>query len=118
MLARQVGAFGAAARGPVSSLRDVVTFTEITAPASVRRNSSEPATPKNAASTPTGNGEQARAQVLGGRTPPEAGGLPLNVTDDGERSILELILLGILVASFMALLVALYVSERRGRPLV
>jgi len=73
---------------------------------------------EEAASTPIGNGEQARAQVLGGRTPPEAGGLPLNVTDDGERSILELILLGILVASFMALLVALYVSERRGRPLV
>ncbi len=56
--------------------------------------------------------------MLGKRTPPEAGGVPLNVTDDGERSILELILVGILVASFMALLVALYVSERRGRPLV
>ena len=101
----------AAPREPGSGLSEVVTFTEIPAAAQpAQRKASEPAKPKE---------QDTLKQVLGERTPLEASGVPIAVTGDGaSRSLLELVLILSVIGLLIALSAAIYVSVRRGRPLI
>ena len=77
LLARQTGG---SARACLGSERGRYFHRDPRTP--VQRKASEPAKPKTR--TPGGAGE--RAQVLGERTPPEAGGVPIGVSDGGAIS--------------------------------
>jgi len=100
-------------RAPVLGSRDIVALTESAAP--VPPTASEPKPKPKAGGTQNAAVDEL-AQVLGERTRPEAGGVPINVTGGREsRSILEveLVVFGLLIL-FASVL---YMSVRRGRSL-